>query len=171
MKSISIQNAVGYTQAVSTSRPEQEKKGGTGRRDNAILPLRMVLVLLGAFAAFLLLPVGIASGLGQLDLAVTPIAAGGEIQLTAAEGWSVESITPQEESFLQPALAQEAVTVSPYSLPVGETESFQITCVQGSETELVTCSFTRDSEEELSVRVYPENADLFNANYVFQYGL
>ena len=106
-----------------------------------IIPGRFILLILAAFLAIMVLPIVLASLSGQLDL-------------------------PVEQSYA-------GVTVPLVGLPAGEAETLQLLCRSQdggpAEETRVAFQFLPGADGALTLRVYPEKADLLNVNFRYEY--
>ena len=140
-----------------------------------IISGRFILLISAAFLVVMGLPIVLASLSGQLDLPVEQSYAFDtqEFTLSPQAGWTIEAALPQgEENPLQPEVRDGGAAVSLAVLPEGEAASLQLTCRPsdrgGAETQ-VTYQVLRDSAGTVTARVYPENAEPLNLNYVYEF--
>ena len=140
-----------------------------------IIPGRFILLISAAFLAIMVLPIVLASLTGQLEPPVEhrydPAAQ--EVALTPAEGWTIASVLPQEDGLLAPEMTGEGVTVPLAGLPAGEAETLQLLCRNQdggpAEETQVTFQLLPQSDGTLTLRAYPEKADLLNVNFRYEY--
>ena len=131
-----------------------------------IIPGRFILLILAAFLAIMVLPIVLASLSGQLDLPVEQSYASDaqELTITPKADWSIVSVLPQEDGLLAPEMTGEDVTVPLAGLPAGEAETLQLLC-----RSQVALQFLPGADGTLTLRVYPEKADLLNVNFRYEY--
>ena len=129
-----------------------------------IIPGRFILLILAAFLAIMVLPIVLASLSGQLDLPVEQSYASDAQELT---------ITPKADGLLALEMTGEGVTVPLAGLPAGEAETLQLLCRSQDggpvEETRVAFQFLPGADGALTLRVYPEKADLLNVNFRYEY--
>ena len=140
-----------------------------------IIPGRFILLISAAFLAIMALPIVLASLSGQLDLPVEQSYApdAQELTITPKADWSIVSVLPQEDGLLAPERTGEGVTVPLAGLPAGEAETLQLLCRSqdgepAKETQ-AALQFLPGADGALTLRVYPEKADLLNVNFRYEY--
>mgnify|MGYP000235805614 CR=1 FL=1 len=133
-----------------------------------IIPGRFILLILAAFLAIMVLPIVLASLSGQLDLPVEQSYAP-----DPKADWTIASVLPQEDGLLAPEMTGEGVTVPLAGLPAGEAETLQLLCRSQdggpAEETQVTFQLLPQSDGTLTLRAYPEKADLLNVNFRYEY--
>ena len=140
-----------------------------------IIPGRFILLILAAFLAIMVLPIVLASLSGQLDLPVEQSYASDaqELTITPKADWSIVSVLPQEDGLLAPEMSGGGVTVPLAGLPAGEAETLQFLCRSQdggpAEETRVAFQFLPGADGALTLRVYPEKADLLNVNFRYEY--
>lgn len=143
--------------------------------NSSIVPARLTLFVLAAFLLILGTPIAFASLTGQLEPPVEhrydPAAQ--SVTFTPAEGWTIASALPQEDGSLVPETTGEGVTVPLAGLPTGETETLQFLCQsQGGEPPAesqVTVQLLPEADGTITLRAYPEKADLLNVDFLYSY--
>lgn len=140
-----------------------------------IIPGRFILLILAAFLAIMVLPIVLASLSGQLDLPVEQSYApdAQELTITPKADWTIVTVLPQEDGLLAPEMTGKGVTVPLAGLPAGEAETLQLLCRSQdsgpAEETRVAFQFLPGADGALTLRVYPEKADLLNVNFRYEY--
>ena len=144
-------------------------------QNSSTMPARFILIILSAFLLILILPIVLASLTGQLDLPVEQSYASDTQELTIPPkaDWSIASALPQEDGLLAPEMTGEGVTIPLAGLPTGEAETLQLLCRRHdggpAEETQVALQFLPGADGTLTLRVYPEKADLLNVNFRYEY--
>ena len=90
-------------------------------------------------------------------------------------GWHIQRTIVDEDSKLVPEEVSDAesISVSVADLAAGESESVQFLCQSDSAPEAdnveLTYTISRNNDDGFTVRVYPENFELLNVNYMYTY--
>lgn len=143
--------------------------------NSSVFPARFIAVMLAVFIAVMGLPILFAAQAGELALPVNPAydPAAQSVTFTPAEGWTIASALPQEDGSLVPETTGEGVTVPLAGLPTGETETLQFLCQsQGGEPPAesqVTVQLLPEADGTITLRAYPEKADLLNVDFLYSY--
>ena len=144
-------------------------------QNSSVFPARFIAIMLAVFIAVMGLPILFAAQSGQLEPPVshTYDPATQSMTFTPAEGWTIASALPQEDGLLAPEMTGEGVTVPLAGLPIGEAETLQLLCQSqdGEPGEEIQAAFQFLSEADgaLTLRAYPEQADLLNVDFLYSY--
>lgn len=96
-----------------------------------------------------------------------------ELTITPKADWTIASVLPQEDGLLALEMTGEGVTVPLAGLPAGEAETLQLLCRSQdggpAEETRVAFQFLPGADGALTLRVYPEKADLLNVNFRYEY--
>lgn len=138
---------------------------------------RIVVFLACLFIVLIILPGLIAAKSGQLEIPVAHDFSLREemVSFHSENGWHIQSVAAEADSslVLEEVPSMESILVSVSDLDAGESGSVQFLCQRESAPEgegvELTYTISRENDGSFTVRVYPEDSELLNVNYMYTY--
>ena len=138
---------------------------------------RIVVFLACLFIVLIILPGLIAARSGQSEIPVTHDFSLREetVSFHPENGWNIQGMVEESDSglVLEEVPATESILVSVSDLDAGKSGNVQLLCQresapEGEDVELIY-TISRENDGSFAVRVYPEDSELLNVNYMYTY--